>query len=569
MKKRNQYKKKGMFAALWSVSGKKDRALFVFLCFFGLISAFAVLVPTQIISIIISKLSGETVQIFGIIIPDSISYTWVIIVGAVVSIVMRLMKTIYDLSIEKLLKKSLANLRKASFDWVIAPRKNMDLKMTQGDALYRMNQTPDVISSVICDLFESVLPSFLSAIIAFIYIVTLDLWSMLILSAGILLVVLCVVLRTIVEKKISVKKEKFKSSISSMAGNSITNIAVINLFKSMSYENKLFAQRVNDFYGEEKKQINLRMIYWVLVRVAEISTMFSIIFLCAERIYLGTMLVGNIVIITNYVVRIFEPIQTFGYFSTQLIQASVSYSRLGELEPSPRELLDTEHVYDKKVETLTLQDIGLKNGTTFKIDGINLDFKKGEFVAISGESGCGKTTLIRLLCGLAEKSSGKIVVNGKDTVSSAYALVDQMSVSMQDAYIFNREAKLNILYPDGTYQSDFDPIIERFSLQRVLSRKYDESVDKNFENLLSGGERKRIGLTRALLKPANVYIFDEPTNDLDVVNAKNVIKSIDNLKKDAIVIVVSHDERVLSKADRVIKFTKTTDSHVEIEENKQ
>ena len=71
---------------------------------------------------------------------------------------------------------------------------------------------------------------------------------------------------------------------------------------------------------------------------------------------------------------------------------------------------------------------------------------------------------------------------------------------------------------------------------------------------MSGGEKKRISVARGLLRESKIYIFDEPTNDLDNKNAQNVIKQINKLKKNAIVIVVSHDERVMKKADQLIEF---------------
>lgn len=556
-----------MFKALWTVCSKKDRTLFVLLMILGLISAVAVLVPTQIISIIITKLSGKEVSVLGIALPN-INYTWIILIGAIIVFLMRTIKATYDLAIEKLIKRALANLRKTSFDWLVTPRKNMDLKMTQGDAIYRMNQTPDTMSSILCDLFQTIIPNILSAVIAFCYIATLDIWSMAILLGGIALVIACVIMRTFMERSITIKTERSKSSISSMTSNTISNLAIVNLYRSMDYENRLFSEKVNAFYKEQKKQINLRLLYWSLVRLVEVTTTFSVIFLCAKRIFEGTMDPGTIVIIANYVVRIFDPIQSIGYYSTQIIQASVSFSRFYELMPRPSEVLPIDKTYKDKIETIVFKNVGVSRGDTFKLDGLNLTFNKGEFVAVSGESGSGKTTLIKLLCGLCERSSGDVIVNKHDKISSCFVLSSKMSVSMQDAYIFNRDAKLNILYPDGSAQKDYTPLLKKLSMEKIFNRKYDGTNDVNFENQLSGGEKKRIGISRALLKPADVYIFDEPTNDLDNKNAKHIIDEIIALKADAIVIVVSHDDRVLSVADRIVKFEKLEDKKVEVKEVK-
>ena len=107
---------------------------------------------------------------------------------------------------------------------------------------------------------------------------------------------------------------------------------------------------------------------------------------------------------------------------------------------------------------------------------------------------------------------------------------------------------------------------KKLSMEKIMARKYDESVDQNFENQLSGGEKKRIGISRALLKDADVYIFDEPTNDLDSKNANYILEEIQSLKQNAIVIVVSHDDRVIDKADRLVKFEKVKDNLVEVVE---
>ena len=216
-----------------------------------------------------------------------------------------------------------------------------------------------------------------------------------------------------------------------------------------------------------------------------------------------------------------------------------------------------------KIETIKLVGVGMKYGSNFEIDGINMSFKSGEMTVVTGESGTGKTTIIKLICGLAERNKGDIFVNGTK-IDTPYKLVDKMSVSMQDAYIFNRNAKKNIFYPTGESIENSSTIIEMLSMQSLIRRQYDESSEQNFENKLSGGEKKRIGISRAMLKTADVYIFDEPTNDLDNKNVTNVIKNIKTLAKHAIVIVVSHDDRLKAQADKTITLKKVqTNNEIE------
>jgi ABC-type multidrug transport system fused ATPase/permease subunit len=547
--------KVGTLHILLKVMTTSEKVKFCFLMLLGIISAMAVLIPTQIISIIVSKLSGESIIIFGMKLSDDISYMTIILVGGLATFVMKTITATYDLSIEKLIKRVVANLRVKTYDWLVVPRKNMDLKMTQGDAIYRINQAPELVTDAVVDFFVSVVPEVLSAIIAFVYILVLDVQTITVLLIGIALVVASVITRTKIEKHISTRTEKAKSAMSSTIANTITNLPLIYLYKSMFFESSIFKSRVDNFFKEQKKQINLRWVYWLIVRFVEVASTFVIIYLCAKQVYLQTMLVGSIIVISNYVAQIFSPIQTIGYFAARWIQSEVALDRLMELKPAEKQLLPLSSEKSDSIETLELSHICAKNSGGFNLDNVNLKFQKGELVVISGESGCGKSTLIKLICGLAEKTSGDIIINGQKKISSGYKEVDNMSVSMQDAYIFNRDVKLNIFYPDGNVDSKgFGTIVDDLSLGNVINRKYDDDGEQTLQNMLSGGEKKRIGISRALIKKADVYIFDEPTNDLDNQNAKKVISSIQKLKENAIVIVVSHDDRVKEIADRLIVF---------------
>ena len=550
--KQKKTKSIGILRLMWKTMSRGEKTEFLFLMLLGIISAIAVLIPTQVISLIVSKLSNESISVFGITIPDSIGYGTIILVGAIITFSMRTISVTYDLLIEKMVKKVVADIRKTNFDWLVAPRKNMDLKMTQGDAIYRLNQAPEIITDVVVDLFCAVIPEILSAALALVYLIFLDASTIVVLACGVAVVCACVVARIKIEKKISFRTEKAKSAMSSTLANTISNLPIIYLYKSMMFESSIYRERTDNFLKEQKRQINLRWFYWLGVRIAQVTCVFVIIYLCAKQVYLGTMLVGNIIIVVNYVAQLFSPIQSVGYFAARWINCLVSVERLVELKPNENELLPLESEI-LPIETIELKNISAENGK-FNLNNVNLKFKKDELVVVTGESGCGKSTLIKVICGLCEKNSGDIVINGSKKLDSGYTAVENMSVAMQSAYIFNRDVKLNVLYPDGVENENFKKVINELSLTGVVGRKYDDAEEQTLENMLSGGEKKRIGLSRTLIKKADVYIFDEPTNDLDNSNAKKVIQSIEKLKKDAIVIVVSHDDRVKKIADRLIEF---------------
>lgn len=551
---KNKRKTKNPLVLMWEVMTTKNKVQFFLLLLLGFVTSVAVLIPTQMVSLIISKLSGEPVSFFGIAINDDISYVVIIVVAGIVTYLMKNLNTLYSLTMEKLIKRVVCNMREETFKWLVVPRKNMDLKMTDGDALYRMNEGPEYITNIVNDLFSDIIPDVFSAIIAFTYICLMDIMSVPFILVSLLLVLGCVIMRIRIEKGIAVKTEKTKSAVSNTVSNSIANLPLISLYKSMVHEHKIFANKIEAFYVQQKKQVNLRIVYWTIVQFIQVFCTYAIIFLCAKRIMDETMIVGNIIIIVNYVSTIFTPVQTVGYFSTRWVQCSVKINRLYEIKPSKEDMLPMETYGGKKINTLELKDVNTQNGDVFRIENVNMRFEKGKMTVIYGESGCGKSTIMKVLCGLCEKVSGDIIINDSDKIPTAYLITDKMSVTMQSPFIFNRDVKLNVLYPDGQIYKGAKDIIELFSMEKLYNRKFNEEKQQNLENMLSGGEKKRVCIARGLLKPADIYIFDEPTNDLDAKNANNVIRQINKLKKKAIVIVVSHDERVMKKADNLIKM---------------
>lgn len=123
---------------------------------------------------------------------------------------------------------------------------------------------------------------------------------------------------------------------------------------------------------------------------------------------------------------------------------------------------------------------------------------------------------------------------------------------MQNCTIFDRSVEENIAYPNNELTTFMQKNINKFQLDKVIKRTNDNEA--SLANQLSGGEMKRISFVRAASRRGDVYIFDEPTNDLDSQNVVNVIEMMQKLAKNNIVIVISHDRRVVNCANKVINL---------------
>lgn len=183
-----------------------------------------------------------------------------------------------------------------------------------------------------------------------------------------------------------------------------------------------------------------------------------------------------------------------------------------------------------------------------------MSFKPGEITAIVGKSGAGKSTIIKLLLGLYQVEEGKILWNGNDVNQiNGQSMRSLISYIPQDAPLFHRTLCENILYeaPESVSDEDISKVIARTGIQEMQKRFEQKEKAWNLETTVSGGERQRINLARALLKNGSIYIFDEATSALDTETEKIVQQTLRELSKTKVVIIISHRLSSVRKADKI------------------
>jgi putative ABC transport system ATP-binding protein len=198
--------------------------------------------------------------------------------------------------------------------------------------------------------------------------------------------------------------------------------------------------------------------------------------------------------------------------------------------------------------------------TTTAVDRVNMQVRRGEFVAIMGPSGSGKTTLLYLIAGLAEPTSGEVFISGTPTSS----LTDPQRAFLRNArmgFIFQRFNLLSFLSVQGNVETprwlashhrDRDPQRARELLARVglEDRRFDPV------NRLSAGEQQRVSIARALMNRPEILLADEPTGNLDSQNARSVLELLLALRDESgvTILMVTHNPEVALMADRILEI---------------
>lgn len=216
-------------------------------------------------------------------------------------------------------------------------------------------------------------------------------------------------------------------------------------------------------------------------------------------------------------------------------------------------------IVPQKINKIEFRDISFYYGKekSFIINKLNFVLKKNEITGIEGVSGSGKTTILNILSGLLCPKSGKIFINTKKlNIFNNSKWFKKISYVSQNVNIFNDTIHKNISYNLGANKNKSN-IKKTISILNGLNLKELSKRNKKLDELgktISGGQLQRIAIARALFKNSEIIIFDEPTRNLDFKNEKVLLNQIKLLKKDKIIIFISHNKKNLGICNKIIKL---------------
>jgi ABC-type bacteriocin/lantibiotic exporter with double-glycine peptidase domain len=215
-------------------------------------------------------------------------------------------------------------------------------------------------------------------------------------------------------------------------------------------------------------------------------------------------------------------------------------------------------------DSIKIKEINFSYNNNVEIlKNINLEIKKNETIGIKGNSGAGKSTLLNIICGLLTPSSGQILLD-KNDISKVYRSYQRkIGYVPQKIYLVDDSIIKNIIFGQSKKEFDynlFDDVIKKSNLKEFIDNLKDKenTIIGERGSKLSGGQQQRIGIARALYKKPEIIIFDEATNALDANSENEILKTINVLKKDNTIIIVSHKDSILDYSDRIFEIKNKT-----------
>ncbi len=283
---------------------------------------------------------------------------------------------------------------------------------------------------------------------------------------------------------------------------------------------------------------------------------------CGIALVAGDMLsIGRMIIGVASVFGSFGPVIAISALPGNLTQTFASGDRVLDLLSEQPAVTPVENGEKIDYNNLKVEDLSFSyDGETQVLTDIRMHAERGEIIGIVGESGCGKSTFLKLLLRFWQKDSGNICYNGIDIDRvDTDSLLDNVTMVSQSTYLFDDtiEENLRIAKPEAT-QEEIENACRLASVHDfilTLPDGYKSRVGALGDNL-SAGEKQRIGLARAFLRGSDLILLDEPTSNVDSINEGIILKALKEQKHKKSIILVSHRESTMSIADRIYRVEK-------------
>ena len=353
------------------------------------------------------------------------------------------------------------------------------------------------------------------------------------------------------------------ADINTQIEDSLSGIRVVKSFANEKVEMKKFRQGNERFVNSKKLSYKYMGTY--NSGMGAFTTLITISVLLTGAFYLtkGAMPVEDLVTVLLYISNFTDPVKKLITFTEQFQNGYSGYSRFLEImavAPDIQDAPEAKEVNDVK-GAIDFENVSFAyEGTQEKVlSHVNLKVKAGEYVALVGSSGAGKTTLCSLIPRFYDVTEGSVLLDGEDIRNlKLQSLRNQIGIVQQDVYLFAGTVMENIRYgkPDATDEEVIRAAKAANAHEFIteLEQGYDTDIGQRCVKL-SGGQKQRLSIARVFLKNPPILIFDEATSALDNESEKIVQQSLENLAKDRTTFVIAHRLSTIRKAQRILVLT--------------
>jgi ATP-binding cassette, subfamily B, bacterial MsbA len=358
-------------------------------------------------------------------------------------------------------------------------------------------------------------------------------------------------------KKLSHRSQEKNADLMTRLTEVFNNSEIIKANATEDYEMRRFKDENDHFF-----KLNMKATYTgelvspIMEMIASIG-LAAVIFIGGQQVYSGAMSVGEFTAFLTAIGLVFQPLRRVSAIYSKIQDAQAASERVFHIFDLDNSIKDGPVSLSEPITQVDFDNVTLNFGEKTALSNLNLTISKGQTIALIGQSGGGKSSLINLLLRFYDPDEGNIRINNQDLKNyTQNSLRHQIAAVSQRVYIFQDTLAANVAY--GA-EVDEEQVLHALKIADAVDFVNElpdgiHTVMQEFGVNLSGGQRQRIAIARAVYKHASLLILDEATSALDNESEKRIQSALESYAKDKITIIIAHRLSTIEHADVILYF---------------
>ena len=458
-------------------------------------------------------------------------------------------------------QRVVADIRRSLFDHVLTLSPSFFAKRHSGDLLSRFSSDVGSIEMAATNAVASYLRDGLTVVVMLVNCFILD-WRLSLMAFGAVPLTLLPIIRLSKRlKKVTARSQAELGAISMVTHETLNGIRVVQAFGMERWESDRYARANDRWLAVIRRSYAVRAFSSPLMEVMAAAGLSLAIWWVGGQILSGALQAGKFFSFVGAILLLYTPVKQIGRVGQIMMQGIAGAERVFEiLDTAPAVRDEGKDPLPPFAEAVRFEQVTFAYDEPVVLDGIDIEIRKGEVVALVGASGGGKSTVANLLPRFWDPIRGRITVDGHDTRSVTLAsLRSQLALVTQDTVLFNDTVRANIAY--GRPEVPLEEV--EHAARMAQAHDFISAMEDGYETQvgekgvrLSGGQRQRIAIARAFLKNAPILVLDEATSALDVESEREVQRALDTLMgleggHHRTTLVIAHRLSTIRHADRI------------------
>ncbi len=430
-----------------------------------------------------------------------------------------------------------------------------------------INRSGELISRITNDLarvqyfVSSMLPELIRESITVVALVGYVIWlnPMLAFWSLIVMPVIIVPLISITKrlKRLSHRSQEKNADVMTRLTEVFNNSEIIKANATESYELARFKEDNQYFFKINMKSTYTNELVSPLMEIIAAIGLAAVIYVGGREVYAGKMSVGEFTAFLTAVGLVFQPLRRVSSIYGKIQDALAASERVFHIFDINNAIQDGSKELTEPIKSIQFDNVTLKFGEKKALEGLNLSIHAGQNIALVGQSGGGKSSLVNLLLRFYDAHEGCVMINSHNIKEyTQNSLRHQIASVSQRVYIFQDTLAANVAYGSDI---DEEKVIEALTMADAIefAMSLPEGIYtmmQEFGANLSGGQRQRIAIARAIYKHASLLILDEATSALDNESEKRIQNALHEYSKDKITVTIAHRLSTITHADVILYF---------------